>query len=104
MPPHESDTRDSPDTLEATGTPDGPDAAQAPVELPLEALDPQTLRRVAEEIVSRDGTDYGAVEKTLEEKVESLLHELHAGRAALWFDPETATTSVELVRPASRRG
>lgn len=91
MPPHEPEA------------PDAPDAAQPPVELPLDALDPQTLHRVAEEIVSRDGTDYGAVEKTLEEKVENLLRELRAGRAALWFDPETSTTSVEVVRPASRR-
>lgn len=69
-----------------------------PVELPLDALDAATLHRVAEEIVTRDGTDYGAVEKTVEEKVERLLRELRSGRAALWFDPETGTTSVEPVR------
>jgi hypothetical protein len=82
----------------------GESASQAAVQLPLEALAAETLRRVAEEIVSRDGTDYGAVEKTLEEKVENLLRELRAGRAALWFDPETQTTSVEPVPPGSRRG
>ncbi len=67
----------------------------APVRIPLDALDDATLRRVAEEIVTRDGTDYGAVEKSLEEKTERLLRELRSGRAALWFDPETETTSAE---------
>jgi len=101
MPPGDADPPD----LSSTPTHSRGDtpAEQAPVELPLDALEPQTLRRVAEEIVSRDGTDYGAVEKTLDEKVENLLRELRAGRAALWFDPETATTSVEPVRPDERR-
>ena len=30
-----------------------------------------------------------------DEKVERLLRELRTGRAALWFDPETETTSAE---------
>ena len=78
------------------------DATPAGVRLPLEALDAQTLRRVAEEIVSRDGTDYGAVEKSLEEKVENLLRALRSGRAALWFNAETATTSVAPADPNDR--
>ena len=69
-----------------------------PVQIPLDALDEATLRRVAEEIVTRDGTDYGLVEKTIEEKVERLLRELRMGRAALWFDPETETMSAEVDR------
>ncbi|MDH4016141.1 MAG: YheU family protein [Actinomycetota bacterium] len=71
------------------------DEAAEPVKIPLDALDDATLQRVAEEIVTRDGTDYGAVEKTLSEKVERLLRELRTGRAALWFDPETETMSAE---------
>jgi hypothetical protein len=71
------------------------DDARGPVRIPLDALDADTLRRVAEEIVTRDGTDYGEVERSLEEKVARLLRELESGRAALWFDPETGTTSAE---------
>ena len=84
---------------------ESPDADEkpAPVELPLDAFDPQTLRRVAEEIVTRDGTDYGLNEKSQEEKVENLLRELRSGRAALWFNPETETTSAEPVAPKNRR-
>ena len=78
--------------------PDAPDDANeatGPVQLPLEALGEDTLRRVLEEIVTRDGTDYGAVEKSVDEKVARLERELRSGRAALWFDPETGTTSAE---------
>ena len=66
-----------------------------PVRLPLDSLAEDTLRRVLEEIVTRDGTDYGAVEKSVDEKVARLERELRSGRAALWFDPETGTTSAE---------
>ncbi len=71
------------------------EAPAEPVRIPLDDLDDATLRRVAEEIVTRDGTDYGAVERSLEDKTERLLRELRSGRAALWFDPETETTSAE---------
>jgi len=80
------------------------DSPDGPVQLPLDAFDATTLRRVAEEIVTRDGTDYGATEKSLEEKVENLLRELRSGRAALWFNPENETTSAEPVDAKSRRG
>ena len=51
-----------------------PDAIEeAATEVPLEALEPATLRRLAEEFVTRDGTDYGLRERSLEEKVEGLM-------------------------------
>lgn len=71
---------------------------EPPVEIPLDSLSTETLRHVAEEIVTRDGTDYGAVEKTVDEKVANLLRELESGRAELWFDPNSKTTSVRPVR------
>ena len=39
------------------------------VEVPHTHLTPEALRSLTEEFVTRDGTDYGPVEKTLAEKV-----------------------------------
>ena len=38
------------------------------VQIPFETIDPQTLERLVEDFVTRDGTDYGLEERTLEEK------------------------------------
>ena len=56
------------------------------VEVPPGDLTEATLRNLAEEFVTRDGTDYGAIEKTLEQKVEALLHQLSIGEAKIFFD------------------
>ena len=72
----------------------------APVELPPEALAPATLRAVLEAFVLREGTDYGAVERSLDEKVADVRRQLARGEARLVFDPGTG--SVTLV-PADAR-
>jgi len=64
------------------------------VEVPHDELAADTLQRLAEEYVTRDGTDYGAVEKTLEEKVERLLGQLRSGDARIFFDTETETINI----------
>jgi len=76
-------------------------AQENAIEVPYEQLAPDTLRRVAEEFVTRDGTDYGLIERTLEQKVEALLHQLRSGRAKLYF--ETETQSIQIV-PTQREG
>ena len=43
------------------------------VELPFDALSPEVLRNLVEEFVTRDGTDYGAVERSVEEKIALIL-------------------------------
>jgi uncharacterized protein len=43
------------------------------VEVPHTSLQPSTLRALIEEFVTRDTTDYGERERTLEEKVEDVL-------------------------------
>jgi uncharacterized protein len=69
-----------------------------PVEIPYTDLEPATLRNVVEDIVTRDGTDYGAVEKTLAQKSAALLRQLERGEAKLVFD--FATESIVLATPA----
>ncbi len=69
------------------------DAARA-VEVPHARIAPELLRRLAEEFVTRDGTDYGATEKTLEEKVTDVLRRVRAGEAAVVYDAESGTTNI----------
>jgi hypothetical protein len=76
------------------------------VEVPYGELAPETLRRLAEEFVTRDGTDYGAVEKSLDEKVRRLMTQLEHGEAHIFFDAESETINIvarsELARSGTR--
>ena len=69
--------------------------AEGSVEVPYDRLAPETLRRVIEDLVTRDGTDYGEVEKTLEQKATALLGLLQRGEAKLVLD--LATESIGLM-------
>lgn len=51
-------------------------------------LSPEALRGLVEEFVSRDGTDYGRLEKTLDQKVNSLMRQVENGDVCLVFDRE----------------
>jgi uncharacterized protein YheU (UPF0270 family) len=65
-------------------------------------LDPATLRRLVEDFVTRDGTDYGATEAPLERRVADVLAQLKSGKATISFDPDAGTTTIVL--SASGRG
>jgi uncharacterized protein YheU (UPF0270 family) len=65
-----------------------------PVEVPMSALSPAALRGLVEEFVSRDGTDYGRIERTLEEKVGDVMRQLQRGEARILFDPDARTTQI----------
>ena len=67
---------------------------EAAVEVPMESLEPSTLRRLAEEFVTRDGTDYGVRERSLEEKVAGLLREIETGRARIYYEAESQTINI----------
>jgi uncharacterized protein YheU (UPF0270 family) len=74
------------------------DDDQAPppghVEVPIGSLSAEALQRIVDDLVTRDGTDYGAVEKTREQKAAALLRLLERGEARLVFDPATESISV----------
>ena len=75
-----------------------PDAADRRVEVPYARLAPDVLRRLIEEFVTRDGTDYGAVERTLGEKVARVMQQLEAGELSIVVDPEQQAIDI-VVRP-----
>jgi len=64
------------------------------VEIPWQELDSETLDRMLSELVTRDGTDYGARERTTEEKVENARKALAAGRALLYWNEELESASL----------
>jgi uncharacterized protein YheU (UPF0270 family) len=73
--------------------------AEAPgMEVSPEDLSPDALRGLVEEFVTRDGTDYGAVESSVEEKIADVLAQLRAGEARIVFDPGTETANIVLSR------
>lgn len=74
------------------------DAARR-VEVPHAQLAPEVLRRLVEEFVTRDGTDYGAIERTLAEKVAVVLQQLEAGEVAIVVDSEHETIDIVVRRP-----
>jgi uncharacterized protein len=65
-----------------------------PVEVPPSSLTREALRALVEEFVTRDGTDYGVVERSLDAKVAAVLGQLHRGDVRIVFDPETETTTL----------
>jgi len=72
------------------------------VEIPHDSLQPDTLRAVIEEFITRAGTDYGERERSLESKVADVMRQLKQGDAVVVFDPATSTTNL-IVTPRSRR-
>lgn len=59
------------------------------VEVPPGRLPRDVYRALLEDYVTRDGTDYGAREKSLEEKVERLQRQVDSGEVRLLFEAES---------------
>jgi uncharacterized protein YheU (UPF0270 family) len=64
------------------------------VEVPFSELSDEALRGVVESFVNREGTDYGDVERILDDKVADVMRQLEAGNARLVFDPETESIQI----------
>jgi uncharacterized protein YheU (UPF0270 family) len=71
------------------------------VEIPHTELSAEALRGVLESFVLREGTDYGAREYSLDEKVAHVMRQLERGDARIMFDPATETVGI-VVRAAAR--
>lgn len=62
--------------------------------IPIESLSPEALDRLVEELVTRDGTDYGEQERTVAEKKRSVLRRLWSGELALTFEPSSESCNL----------
>ena len=70
------------------------DLATGGVELSPDDLRPEALRGLVEEFVTRDGTDYGDVERSVDEKIAQVMAQLASGEARIVFDLEAETASI----------
>jgi len=64
--------------------------------IPVGKLSTKALQGVIEEFISRNGTDYGAMEASLETNIRQVKSKLKDGSAVLVFDDETETTNIFL--------
>jgi uncharacterized protein len=65
--------------------------------IPVEQLSTEALQGVIEEFITREGTDYGAIEWSLADKVSQVRTQLRDGSAQIIFDVRTETCTIALV-------
>lgn len=64
------------------------------LKIPYDQLSPEALHGVIEEFVTRDGTDYGEIEISLEAKISQVLSQLKSEKAVIVFDQESETCNI----------
>ena len=64
------------------------------IEIPWDALEPDTLQRLVEEFVTRDGTDYGEQEVVLERKVSQVVNGIRHREYVIVFEPDSQATHI----------
>lgn len=81
------------------------DMSESPsyVEIPLERFSEDILRKIIEEFIGREGTDYGTREVTWESKIQDVRRQLERGDARVVFDPATETTNILTADELSKR-
>lgn len=68
--------------------------------VPHQQLSEAALAGLLRDFVTRDGTDYGEREASLEQKMADVLRQLERREAAVDFDPQTqSVTIIVLPRP-----
>lgn len=66
------------------------------IEIPFDLLTADALKGLIEEFVSREGTDYGQGEFSLEAKAASVRRQLEAGAAVIVYDPADESCNIVL--------
>lgn len=85
--------------------PDAPPADDEPrdVVVPFEQLSAAALRGVIEEFVTREGTEYGEQDVSLDEKVAAVRRQLERGEVAVLFDARAQSVNLVTARELRRR-
>ncbi len=64
------------------------------VEIPYDQINPDTLHRMIQEFVTRDGADWGDAGGTLEDKVKQVLQQLRSKKIKVVFDLTSQTANL----------
>lgn len=62
--------------------------------IPYDSLASETLMTILDDIVSREGTDYGDYDLSAEQKHQQAMNALKGGQAVLLFDTESETIKM----------
>ena len=73
------------------------------IDVPYTALQAETLRRLIEEFVTRDTTDYGVRERTLDEKVSDVMRQLRRGEVRVVVEQGSNTINLVPAGEITRR-
>ncbi|PMH46298.1 hypothetical protein BCU68_02660 [Vibrio sp. 10N.286.49.B3] len=64
--------------------------------IPWQDIDPETLQNLIKEFVLREGTDYGDIDITLQDKIDQVLFQLKANDAVIVFSELHETVDIQL--------
>lgn len=67
-------------------------------EVPYRQIHPETLQRLIQEFVTRDGADWGEAGCSLEDKVRQVQQQLTAGQVRVVFDLRSQTVNIVACR------
>jgi len=70
------------------------DEPQEPIVVPYGELSPDALQGVIESFVLREGTEYGASDFSLEQKVAHVMRQLERKEAHVVFDPDSESVNI----------
>lgn len=65
------------------------------IEVPPQQLSPEALNALLEEFITREGTDYGEYEYSLEDKLSQLRQRLNDGTALIVYDPVSESCTIQ---------
>ena len=69
--------------------------------IPYDKLSPQALQGLIEEFVTRNGTDNGYIQASLQHNVATVMAQLRRGEAVVVFDESTGTANIVPARNLS---
>ncbi|MEZ8100593.1 YheU family protein [Vibrio bivalvicida] len=66
--------------------------------IPWQQIEPETLENLIREFVLREGTDYGDVEVSLQDKIDQIRTHLESGEAVVVFSELHESVDIQLKR------
>ena len=64
------------------------------MDIPYTEISEEALKAIIQEYITREGTEYGAEEYSLERKIEQIKQQLLKGEIKINFDGETQTCNL----------